>query len=101
MSRDSRYDILFEPLQIGPVTTKNRFCQGPPAWMFTCRGKYSWSRWAQHLLLTRFMNTCTAAFVLSFIFKHTIGMKVSEEDQATGLDKVYWGIEPDSEKTGV
>jgi hypothetical protein len=24
-------------------------------------------------------------------------MKVSEEDQATGLDKVYWGIEPDVE----
>ena len=23
--------------------------------------------------------------------------KVSEEDQATGLDKVYWGIEPDVE----
>ncbi len=29
MSRDSRYDILFEPLQIGPVTTKNRFYQVP------------------------------------------------------------------------
>jgi dimethylamine/trimethylamine dehydrogenase len=29
MTRDSRYDILFEPLQIGPVTTKNRFYQVP------------------------------------------------------------------------
>jgi dimethylamine/trimethylamine dehydrogenase len=29
MSRDPRYDILFEPLQIGPVTTKNRFYQVP------------------------------------------------------------------------
>ncbi|MFT5505223.1 MAG: dimethylamine/trimethylamine dehydrogenase, partial [Gammaproteobacteria bacterium] len=29
MSRDSRYDILFEPVQIGPVTTKNRFFQVP------------------------------------------------------------------------
>jgi ammonia channel protein AmtB len=37
------------------------------------------------------------AFVLAFIFKHTIGMKVSEEDQATGLDKVYWGLETDVE----
>ena len=27
MTRDPRYDILFEPLQIGPVTAKNRFCQ--------------------------------------------------------------------------
>ena len=27
MSRDPRYDILFEPLQIGPVTARNRFCQ--------------------------------------------------------------------------
>ena len=29
MARDSRYDILFEPLQIGPVRTKNRFYQVP------------------------------------------------------------------------
>ena len=37
------------------------------------------------------------ALVLAFIFKHTIGMKVSEEDQAIGLDKLYWDIEPDVE----
>ena len=29
MSRDSRYDILFEPQRIGPVTAKNRFFQVP------------------------------------------------------------------------
>ena len=29
MPRDPRYDILFQPLQIGPVTTKNRFFQVP------------------------------------------------------------------------
>jgi dimethylamine/trimethylamine dehydrogenase len=29
MSRDPRYDILFKPLAIGPVTTKNRFYQVP------------------------------------------------------------------------
>ena len=29
MARDPRYDILFEPLKIGPVTTKNRFYQVP------------------------------------------------------------------------
>ena len=29
MSRDPRFDILFEPLKIGPVTTKNRFYQVP------------------------------------------------------------------------
>jgi len=27
--RDPRYDILFEPVQIGPVTTRNRFYQVP------------------------------------------------------------------------
>src|SRR5690349_7217556 len=27
MSRDSRYDILFEPVRIGPVTARNRFYQ--------------------------------------------------------------------------
>jgi dimethylamine/trimethylamine dehydrogenase len=29
MTRDPRYDILFEPVQIGPVTSKNRFYQVP------------------------------------------------------------------------
>ncbi len=29
MPRDSRYDILFEPVKIGPVTAKNRFFQVP------------------------------------------------------------------------
>ncbi|MCP4983246.1 MAG: NADH:flavin oxidoreductase, partial [Gammaproteobacteria bacterium] len=29
MSRDARYDILFEPLKIGPVTARNRFYQVP------------------------------------------------------------------------
>ena len=29
MSRDERYDILFEPVRIGPVTAKNRFFQVP------------------------------------------------------------------------
>ncbi len=29
MSRDPRYDVLFEPIKIGPVTAKNRFYQVP------------------------------------------------------------------------
>ncbi|MDX1737686.1 MAG: NADH:flavin oxidoreductase, partial [Alphaproteobacteria bacterium] len=29
MVRDSRYDILFEPVKIGPVTARNRFYQVP------------------------------------------------------------------------
>ncbi|MCP4983937.1 MAG: FAD-dependent oxidoreductase [Gammaproteobacteria bacterium] len=29
MARDPRYDVLFEPLQIGPVTAPNRFYQVP------------------------------------------------------------------------
>jgi len=29
MSRDARYDLLFEPIKIGPVTAKNRFYQVP------------------------------------------------------------------------
>lgn len=29
MTRDSRYDVLFQPLDIGPVTAKNRFYQVP------------------------------------------------------------------------
>jgi 2,4-dienoyl-CoA reductase-like NADH-dependent reductase (Old Yellow Enzyme family) len=29
MTRDPRYDILFEPVEIGPVTAKNRFYRVP------------------------------------------------------------------------
>ena len=29
MKRDSRYDILFEPIAIGPVRARNRFYQVP------------------------------------------------------------------------
>ena len=29
MTRDPRFDILFEPVKIGPVTTRNRFYQVP------------------------------------------------------------------------
>ena len=29
MSRDPRFDVLFDPVQIGPVTAKNRFYQVP------------------------------------------------------------------------
>ena len=29
MSRDPRYDILFQPVQVGPKTAKNRFYQVP------------------------------------------------------------------------
>ncbi|MED5510336.1 MAG: ammonium transporter [Pseudomonadota bacterium] len=35
------------------------------------------------------------AWVMSIILNSTIGMRVSDEDQAEGLDKVKWGIEPD------
>jgi len=29
MARDPRFDVLFEPVQIGPVTAPNRFYQVP------------------------------------------------------------------------
>lgn len=29
LSRDPRYDVLFEPIKLGPVTTPNRFYQAP------------------------------------------------------------------------
>lgn len=38
MARDPRYDILFEPVKIGPKTTKNRFYQVPHC---TALGTYS------------------------------------------------------------
>jgi len=38
MSRDPRYDILFEPVRIGPVTARNRFFQ-----VAHCNG-YGWTQ---------------------------------------------------------
>ena len=35
--------------------------------------------------------------VLTPILKVTTGLRVSDEDQAKGLDVVYWGIESDVE----
>lgn len=35
------------------------------------------------------------AWIMSIILDNTIGMRVSDEDQAEGLDKVIWGLEPD------
>ena len=37
------------------------------------------------------------AFVLAFILKRTTGLRVPVEDQAIGLDKLYWGIESEVE----
>lgn len=34
MSRDPRYDILFEPVQIGPVTARNRFLVRATRWVW-------------------------------------------------------------------
>jgi dimethylamine/trimethylamine dehydrogenase len=55
MTRDSRYDILFEPVKIGPVTAKNRFYQAPhcngmgrkfPSSMAAMRGIKAEGGWA-------------------------------------------------------
>jgi len=55
MTRDARYDILFEPLEIGPVTAKNRFYQAPhcngmgrtfPSSMAAMRGVKAEGGWA-------------------------------------------------------
>lgn len=55
MPRDPRYDVLFEPVQIGPVTAKNRFYQVPhcngmgrsfPSSMARMRGVNAEGGWA-------------------------------------------------------
>ena len=55
MKRDPRHDILFEPVQIGPVTAKNRFYQAPhcngmgrtfPSSMAAMRGVKAEGGWA-------------------------------------------------------
>ena len=55
MARDPRYDVLFEPVKIGPVTAKNRFYQAPhcngmgrsfPSSMAAMRGVKAEGGWA-------------------------------------------------------
>ena len=55
MARDPRYDVLFEPVKIGPVTAKNRFYQVPhcngmgrsfPSSMAAMRGVKAEGGWA-------------------------------------------------------
>ena len=55
MARDPRYDILFEPVRIGPVTARNRFFQVPhcngmgnsyPSSMAAMRGMKAEGGWA-------------------------------------------------------
>ncbi|MBC8239533.1 MAG: NAD(P)-binding protein, partial [Alphaproteobacteria bacterium] len=55
MARDPRYDVLFEPVKIGPVTARNRFYQAPhcngmgrthPTAMAVMRGGKAEGGWA-------------------------------------------------------
>ena len=55
MPRDPRYDVLFEPVRIGPVTARNRFYQVPhcngmgrtfPSSMARMRGVNAEGGWA-------------------------------------------------------
>ncbi len=55
MSRDARFDVLFEPVKIGPVTARNRFYQVPhcngmgrtyPTEMAVMRGHKAEGGWA-------------------------------------------------------
>ena len=34
------------------------------------------------------------AAILTFVLKQTVGLRVDEDDQATGLDLVYWDMKP-------
>ena len=46
MTRDPRYDILFEPVRIGPVTARNRFYQVPHCNGMGYRDASAWRRCA-------------------------------------------------------
>ena len=35
------------------------------------------------------------ALILSVILKATVGLRIDDEDQIDGLDKLYWDLEPD------
>ena len=65
MARDPRYNILFEPVKIGPVTTPNRFYQVPhcngmgrvfPDSMIAMRGMKAAGGWGNAALAAAPLN---------------------------------------------
>ena len=74
MTRDSRYDILFEPVRIGPVTARNRFYQVPhcngmgykdPSALAAMRGMKAEGGWA--VVCTEMVEIHHTADVAPFI----------------------------------
>ena len=77
--RDSRYDILFESVNIGPVTAKNRFYQVPhctglgwlrPRMVAELRGIKAEGGWGVgvHRILFRFIQLLMIFLILMHLY---------------------------------
>ena len=110
MTRDPRYDILFEPVQIGPVTARNRFYQVPhcngmgrtyPSSMAEMRGVKAEGGWAV---------VCTEEVEIHHTSEHSPGIegrlwddadipifarmtdKIHEHGSLAGIELAYAGM---------
>lgn len=110
MARDPRYDILFEPMKIGPVTAKNRFYQVPhctgmgwqrPQMLAEMRGMKAEGGWG--VVCTEYNSIhpssddtphpCASLWDDSDIRAHTLMTdKVHEHGALAGAELWYGGI---------
>ncbi len=63
--RDPRYDILFQPMKIGPVTAKNRFYQVPHCTGSGCVGADFARIFVATSIISSFKESITLDFELS------------------------------------
>jgi dimethylamine/trimethylamine dehydrogenase len=110
MGRDARYDILFEPVKIGPVTAKNRFFQVPhcnglgyrdPTAGAVMRGIKAEGGWA--VVCTEQADIHHSSDITPYIEHHLwddrdmpalarVAQRVHEQGALAGIELVYAGM---------
>ena len=110
MSRDPVYDVLFEPIQIGPVTARNRFFQVPhctglgyrdptaSAWLRGIKAQGGWGTVCTEQVEIHYSSDITPFIELRIWDDRDIPMlaqmaeKIHEFDSLAGIELAYNGL---------